>query len=462
MLGSIPHIPDSAVYYRKGILLSHGQLYAHITDGPSQAFVLLGGFIHDGKLYFHYNSFWPLLLAVPIKFGFAELLNPALSALSLLLIYHIAKRLYNQIVGYIASLFYCLSPFTIIMAGEFMMHTATQLFLLIAFYYLLDFSLNKKYYAGIFAGAAMAYALNLRPLTAIGVLSPIALYFLIFYREDFLRLKALWFFVGFIPVISLYFLDNYMGAGNVFLPLDPVILGHSTILEGILSMLHFQAGINYADSAIGFLPSIIFYGSVPMFFISLTFIPLLVYRKKEDSLLMAIFISLFVAYMLTFAMGIHGYGPRYVFEAIFALFILAARGVIWIVNKFGGAFRKVIILCFILLLLYNLSGLIEILPMYKNYNDINSDLFQELKQTDLNNSIVLIPETWNWYPDGITATLFDPSYKKVIFIKELPNNDHYEILQMNLDRKVYRIENHIVPVNLNLSVEDQADSFVTT
>ncbi len=448
VLGAVPHIPDSADYYMQGIMLGKGMLYiSNFTHQPREAFKFMFSSVKDGRFYFQYNHFWPALLAIPIKLGVGAFLNPLLSAASLVLIFLIARRLFNAKVGVIAALLYCVSPFAILQAGDFMLHVATQFCILAALYMLLTYVQTQRKVHIILAGFLFGYALGLRIPTALAIALPIGIYFAAFYRKELFNKRSSWFFIGFLPVLFLLIMDNYAITGSALRIAHPITTNVDT---GSFTLSRFSVNslagaANTRDSNLGFLPPMVFYGFLPMLFIAFALIPLIIFRKKEDWLLVAIFASLFISQFLISAHGLHGYGPRYLFEAFFALCILVSRGVLWSVEWSRKYARIALCVLFALLVVHNLFGLYAVLPMYKNYNSLNTDLLDEIKKVDLANSII-VTENNGWWDLGIAATLFDPEYKKSFFIKALPDNSHEKILRENPDRKVYRIEDKkIVP-----------------
>jgi len=457
ILGGVPHIPDSAIYYEEAILISQGSLFlTNFTKEPVDAFIPLGGTVRNQTLYFDYNHFWPALMALPVKFGIANILNPFLSALSLLLVYLIGRRMYDSKVGCIAALIYCISPITIIMAGDYMMHTATQLFLLISIYCFLRYIDNPQATPAIIAGITLAYAFALRQLTTIGIAAPLLVYALIFYRKQIMKWKSLYFFLGLLPVLALFEIDNNYFRGGLFSLAHPAAQSTGQLLAEQLAA-HF--GFMYVKSTLGFVPQILFHSSFPWLTIALALVPLIILRKKEDYFLFAIFVSLVFIYALVPALGVHGYGPRYFFESFFAIFILISRAVVWILKSCKGFIRTLITLLFLGLFINNMIGLYTILPMYENYNGIHPDYIKELKKIDLPHSIILIPPFDYWRTRRYTATLWDPQYEKAVFINELPNDEHLKALDNYPNREIYRFEwNGIFPWSSNKSTAFTGDT----
>jgi hypothetical protein len=440
ILAGIPHMPDSAEYYRHAILLTHGKLYqSNFTMEPRDAFMLMGFFGRNGSVFNSYAHFWPFLIAIFIKLHAPALLNPLLSTLSLFLIFLIAGKLFDEKTALIAACLYCISPFVILMAGEYMMHTATQFFLLAAFYLMLKYAEKSGAWTALLAGLSLGYAFALRPLTTVGVFLPIGVYFLIVKRKHVLKWKSLWTVFGFAILIVLLLMDNHLITGEFTKLAHPSAIYKQQ--RSLVSPFNLQIGLNEADSTLAFLSPIIFYSFIPHIILALAVLPLIVLRRKQDFLCLSIFLSLVMFYAMTYVSGIHGYGPRYYFEAFFAIFILAANGVVWIISMFSGRKKQVAACIFIALAAYDVYGLATILPKYENYNFIRTDMYEKLKALDLENSIIIIGRTWDWFEDGVTAALYDPEYKKSFIIKELENKNHLKVLDQYPEKKVYIIKN---------------------
>lgn len=448
ILAGIPHMPDSAAYYRHAILLTHGKLYqSNFTMVPRDAFMLMGFFERNDIIFNMYPHFWPFLIAIFIKLHAPSLLNPLLSTLSLLLIFLIARKLFDEKTAFIAAFLYCISPFVILMAGEYMMHTAAQFFLLASFYCILRYMEENRVWVALLAGLSLGYAFALRPLTTVGVFLPVGLYCLFFYRKNVLKWKSLWFVLGFAVLFGLLFLDNHLMTGEFTKLSHPTAIYRDS--RALVSPFNIPTGLNETDSTLAFLSPIIFYSFIPHIILAFAAIPLIVSRRKQDFLCLAIFLSLVAFYAMTYTHGIHGYGPRYYFEAFFALFILAAQGVVWVANQFTGRKRQIVIGIFILLAVYNGYGLVKILPLYENYNFIRTDMYEKLKALDLENSILIIGKTWDWFEDGVTAVFYDPEYKKSFIIRELDNNNHLKVLDQYPEKKAYIIKNRFTLEEFN-------------
>jgi hypothetical protein len=449
ILNGVPHTPDGGMYYREAIMLSAGRLYLDSSGlQPKEAFVFLGQYERNGRIFVMYPHFWPFLLAVFIKLEIPQILNPLLSALNLLLIFLLVRRLFDENTGIIAAVLYCFSPLVVILAGEYLAHMATLFFLLSSFYLILIYVGKPKIWLCFLAGLSLGYAFTLRPLTAVGFFIPIGFYFALVYGKRFCYWSLFWFVFGFGIFFGLFLADNYLMTGEFTRPAHPSTLYRDE--RALISPLNFGSGMNGADSMLVFLSPTIFYGLIPHIILALAAIPVLILREKKHFLCLGIFLSMILVYSLTYTQSVD-YGPRYYFESFFAVFALAAQGVLWVVNRFSGKSKKLVASFFVLLLIYNAIGLFIVLPRYKNHNFITSEAVDALRNIDLENSILIVGRSWNWFVDGVTAVFYDPEYKKSFIIRELENYGHLKILEQHPEKAVYIVDgpDKIVPFNIS-------------
>ncbi len=433
VLDSTPHIPDSAVYYRQAMLLARGLFsIPNFNFEPVEAIMPNGSLLRDGNLHFHYNHFWPIVLALAIKLHIIEVVVPLLSACSLLLCGILAKKFYGNFVGIIAALLYCVSPLTIIMAGDFLMHTATQFFMLCAFYLSLKSLETSKISLGLVVGALWAFCFGMRQLTTLAVILPLAVYTIIFYSKSIKLRLVLSYLLGATPLLQLILLDNLYLTGKMLTFPHQVYHGLS------LSWSSLADGLNNCESCLGYLAPIIFAAPNSFIFFGTALLTFVVRPNRTDFLLLSTFVSLFVAYCFTNANGLHGFGPRFLFEACFCLFILVARGlqVLWF--RSGEVSRALLGLIAIILVSFNCYRVYLTLPRYENYNTIFTGVLPTLRAMDLRNTVLLTKEQ-SWYGLDLGVTFFDPYYKDSIFLKILEDGSQAQILKRYQGRQAYEI-----------------------
>jgi hypothetical protein len=134
VLEGIPHVQDSVTYLFQAQTLARGDLTAPAPPlaGPArsehfnQEFLL----VRDGRWFGKYPPGYPAVLAIGVLAGGHWLVNPLLAALTLPLLYALAKILYaderpkNFGVLAHACLLLTVSPFFLVMSGSFMAHAA--------------------------------------------------------------------------------------------------------------------------------------------------------------------------------------------------------------------------------------------------------------------------------------------------------------------------------------------------
>jgi len=141
VLERVPHVQDSVTYLFQAQTLARGRLYAPApplaTADASAAFAQEFLLVRDGRWFGKYPPGYPAVLAVGVRAGAPWLVNPLLAALTVALVYALARRLGG--VGYpawpaaLAALLLATSPFFVVMSGSLMAHPAelfwTALFL---------------------------------------------------------------------------------------------------------------------------------------------------------------------------------------------------------------------------------------------------------------------------------------------------------------------------------------------
>jgi 4-amino-4-deoxy-L-arabinose transferase-like glycosyltransferase len=434
ILDSVPHIPDSAVYFRQALAMTQGTLQSiALPVQPFEAFCSNGGYILDGRLvHSHATHFWPALIAVFIKLGIPGLLGPVLSLLGLLSFVCVVRCVIDRTTALLAGVFFSLSPFIIIQAGEFMMHTCTMSFLLMSLMCWLRGSKTARPIWFVVSGALWGYAFGVRQLTVLGVSLPFAVAGLASVRS-WVGIRALFFFVlGVVPLAFVLVVDSWWITGSLLKSPHAHLWGLSTSLSNI------PFGLSQMDTCLAALLPISWYSSFPYLFGALVVTGLAIHRDRAAVVAAATMLSLLCAYSLLNTNGMHGYGPRFLFEALPAACFLAARGVVLVLATRSSLIRLVGKTILVLFLLVNVYGLVTILPQYENYNGITTELYRDIAALPPRGSIVVVPNN-TWQDMDVAATLYDPSLRGLVVIKQLPDGSHERILDYFKDRRVYTV-----------------------
>lgn len=431
VLGAIPHVPDSAVYYRQAIGLTRGMLnFPYPTYAPRELIIPNGAVdLGNGLFTFHYNRFWPALLALALKAGAAPLLNPILGSLSVLLVYYIGCRLYDRKHGVVAALLMSLSPIIWIMAGDFMSHTACSFFIVLSLSLILAALNLERIDLSLFSGLAWGLAFGIRQGSTLFVTLPVLVYLVARYWRKFTLAQIAALLGGISPFILLYLVDNYLLTGSPWV--SPYAKYHGLSI----SLANLPVGLRNANAAIGFLMPILFGPLLPPLVWGLIFLPLVIERKLEDWFLIAFFFSLAVLHTLIPAVGAHGYGPRFLYEGIFALFILGARGLILILSPLRSWLRVGVVGAIGITLAFNLYLNLSALPPYRNYNGIVSNLNSVISKAAPDKTVFLT-DNHSWQGMDIGASIWDPEFKRGVILYKDPEKQYLRVLANLADKDV--------------------------
>ncbi|MCI0411876.1 glycosyltransferase family 39 protein [bacterium] len=353
VLGLIPHIPDELAYLYQGRILSAGRLWVEPPSVP-EAFTVRWDHIlrESGRWRTLYPPGWPLLLAPGWWIGAPWLINPLLLGISIIGLFKVTKQFFDDRTALLAVIAFATSPFVLLMGAGFMAHQSGLCFAIWCVFFLFRGRRNDYLIAGILG----AFAFTIRPYTAPPLLLPLLLW--AFWNAEQKKKMLGQVFAGSIPLLVLFCIYNYLLYGGFF-----------------------RTGYSY-DADAQFRGSLFHYfrSNVPWYFSNLNhtlwgwpwpdlliFVPILFPHKKWklDFLLFLCFLGLLFAYSFYYYRDIVYAGPRYIYEAVGFLAILAARSIqilgSWI-ERFTG--RKTALL----LALLFLYPLVSTLPQQMDYH----------------------------------------------------------------------------------------------
>lgn len=435
ILGEVPHIPDSAVYYKQAILLAEAALSFPKPELPLPELFIPNGAVTTPTGYtFHYNHFWPALLSVALKLKVAPAINPLLSALSVILVYLVAGRLYDRHSATAAAILSALSPVVIVMSGDFMTHTATYFFILLSLLLTLCYVDKRSWLVGISCGLTWGYALAIRPLSVGTIAAACAAYVAaISPRQGLMRLSVAP-IIGLAAIGLLYVIDNWLITGS------PLISPYTAFHGVSVAPRNLLFGSNWIESTLGFLPQILGAPPLGLLVLALSAVPLIVDRSRKEVFLFSILPLMVIAHCFYNSHGLHGYGPRFLFEALFAIFIGAGRGLVLLLERSSSAVRALSLPAWLIWIAYSIFVITTVLPSYRNYNGINSELASEIHKLQ-NKRAVILAESATWYSLDVATRLFDPTFKNFIILGKSPDGAHYDLLSHLEGRPLYEVTN---------------------
>ncbi len=336
-----PHILDAVSYYFQGKLLASGALAAPAPPVP-EAFPTPFTVVHDGGWFSQYPPGAPLVLAAGFLLGVPWLMEPLLAAAATLLVYGIGCRQYGGRIALLAALLMATSPFLALQAGSFMSHVPAMFFITLYLY------AATRYLEAPAKGWALVGALGLgsafltRESSALMYGLPVGLYVAAkvygHHREGALR--DLGIVAATLATFGVaYMLYNWALTGSPLLPPRGLFFGGDRFGfgtdVGFYGRHNLAAGLVNADELLTSLTLYLF--GWPFYFsVALIALPFLLGRATVWDRLHGLVFGLYVvAYVGYFYHGI-ALGPRYYFEALPSLALLAARGFVVLAGRGGS------------------------------------------------------------------------------------------------------------------------------
>ncbi len=328
-LSHMPHIPDSVAYIFQAKILAAGH-FAAPKPQPNDAFNFFQPpfiIISGNKWASIYPFGHPIILAVGQLLHAMWLMPPLLGAGSVAMIFAVGRKLYGVRTGILASLLLATSPFFLMNASSFMSHNTAVFYLLASLLFLIVLN-KRKIPAGIAAGLFFGLIFNTRPLTGVALVPPFAVYLLARLATSDHRAwelkRGAGFIVGGVVMIVLFWIYNYGTTGHAFSGGYQASgnLGEQVGFGGNHSV---AAGIENEQTQLTFLIPVLngWPSYVGLMFVLLPFI--LGSRNGNDWFLLLAAAFVMGAWTLYASNGV-AFGPRYWYESIPLLMLLAARG----------------------------------------------------------------------------------------------------------------------------------------
>jgi len=408
VLERLPHLPDETVQLLQARWLSEGRLYQAATaiqDHLDLPFTYAAA----GRWLAHYPSGWPLLLAAGLRLGASWVVAPVLGGLYVLLVWLLGRELFGGLTGLVAAALAALSPMSRIVFSSHLSHAGSATAVVLAL--LLLAIARRRGSPGLAAcgGLAFALAFAMRPLTAVAVALPVA-----FLLLDDLRRTGRGARVG--RVLLGAGLGGVIGTlpvlwANLVLTGNALHLPYTLAKGSMYGLANLPFGIQNMDAILAStIPALFGWGwgsswvwifqALPLAF---AWIPFLLRRAgRAELLLLAVFACLVAAHLGTRAHGLHGFGPRYYFDAFFALYLLTARGAMELGRigadaadaareraAGGRATAAAAAVLLVALCLPAALALPDRLRLYHGYNGVDGSLERAIAEAGLERAIVV-------------------------------------------------------------------------
>jgi hypothetical protein len=329
VLDLVPHVTDSVSYLFQGRILASGHLYL-----PPPPLAPLFG--HENVLLTAsrwcsiYPPGWPLLLALGWLAHAPWLASPLLLGLAVVGVWLAGRRLYDPATGVVAAAALACSPFALLMAGDAMAHVPA---LCAAVWCLAELAAGVAGEGGkrrghlAAAGLLAGFAALIRPATAAALLAPAMAWCALALARRRRIADLGWIALGALPPLAalaaydtavfggpltsgyaVYEPQRFAGAAGALAPAGAALLRH---LPWYLRHLNGCLwGFPWGDLA--------------------TLTPLLWARPRRaaDAMLAACALCLILAHSFYYYGDIIYSGPRFAFESLGPLALLAARSLL--------------------------------------------------------------------------------------------------------------------------------------
>ena len=320
----LPHILDAVSYTYQAGLLATGQLAAPAPPIPD---AFRGPFqvMWDGRIFSQYPPGAPAIYALGRIVGLEWLVGPLACFALIGFTAWTARALFGNACGLLVLILGALSPFVLFQAGAYMSHPVAGGVLAGALAAFVAAERGRKPYLYAITGALLGVAFVAREVASVLFAIPLALWLISRRSWESLALVCIF---G-MPFVVGYLVYNLRETGSPFL-LPRMIFDaadHFGFGDGVgFHTRHtLAAGFANTDELLTLLQFDLF-GWPPLFAFGVLLLPFLLGPRESWDLLAATgFLAFVVAYVAYFYHG-NALGPRYYFEALPWLLLLAARG----------------------------------------------------------------------------------------------------------------------------------------
>lgn len=341
-----PTTADEIVQLWHAKILLSGRL--SLPPDPNAEFFSIDNMIDHPRWYSQFPIGGPAFLVPGVAIGLPGLINPILTALTALNVYRFGQRAYGEGQARAAAVLFVASPMVLIMGGSQMNHTPTAWLVSIALaalpFWIDAATPRDRLRSGALIGLAVGLAATIRPLDAVIVTAVIGIVMLDAARTQPDRAMSMLAATacGAVPV-TLLLVANWRTTGgpltwgyqvlwgpNHSLGLHPDPLGvPHTAGRALLLGLRYAMQVNWSVTS----------WPLPVLLIIAVAFAAARRLQRWDAVLLAYCAAQLVAYAFYWHNGQFA-GPRFLFPAVPALLVLAARAPFIIAERVRGTWRR--------------------------------------------------------------------------------------------------------------------------
>ncbi len=343
-LRDFPNSADEYAYLISAQLFAEGKLSVPSPTPPE--FFHTTHMVNDGKYYGKYPPGWPGILMLGVLVRAPWIVNPLLGALTVALLYVMARRFFARGVAAVALVPLVANPFFIFNSASYFSHASCLFFITLFMYgFLSAWEEPERKVHFVVMGLAAGMALLIRPFTAVAALAPFALYLGVrLWRTRGWRTLggqgAL--AIGTCAVGVVVFVGyNYLQTGD---PLRMPFVAYNPIdTLRLTSPRGWMLG-SRVDLLVDRLVSLTKWVPLAPLLVLLYLVDPRAPDKAKGRLLALSCAALLIAHFFLLGDGGHQYGPRYIYESLSAVVLLMALAV----SRFPRAAAAVVALVVLL------------------------------------------------------------------------------------------------------------------
>jgi len=421
----LAQLEDEYAYQWQAQVTAQGDL--KIPSPPeSKGFVIPFVIDYEGVRFGKYPLGWPVVLSFGERLGLARLVNPLLAGLAVWLTYRLGQKLLGGKVGLLAAGLTAISPLFLTYTGSILSHTWGLVLSLILVISWLDLNDQRtdlpEWLPTLVASLSLGVLALSRPWTALGIAIPFGIHGIIqvWRGPNIIRKRIL--VVGIITLLiaSIHFLWQFALTGDPLMnpyllwwPYDKIGFGPGIGVAEGGHTLH-QGWVNTKNSLRMTWQDLWGWGRYSW----LLLLPGLwaIRRKPRLWLIASVFPVLVIVYLVYWVSG-----PRYFYEGLYSVMILAAAGIAWLAGwmprqKLGSTryaqIRQVVVM--IGLALFVVLGTIPFTParlqFIKNrygFSQMDLDPFRTPEAQSLTPALIILHAA-QWKDYGVYLHLQNP------------------------------------------------------
>ncbi len=428
-LEGIPHVPDSVAYLFMAKLFAQGQVISAIPVSP-QHFDFFPGIldISKGSWLFQYPFGHPVLLAIGALLGLPHMIPPLVGMFVVLLLFLIAKEVFNNRAAIFIAILPLLSPFFLENASSFMSHNTASLYLLLSVYTIVKHQKNNNSIFPLISGISIGLLFNTRPLTAIPFIAGI-FFVIILLKKSACKNTLVWYSIGFFVMFLLWLLYNFLITGSLFS--SQYYLVNHQLFSVDDSSFEQTLQTRFKNT------HILFKNFIPMLYnwpfiitFGLLIIPFVFKRyNRWDIVFCVALFTLPLVYFFyngTFIM----YGPRFWYEITPFVFLLTARSF----SILYSYYSKLTLCLFFTLAAFSFGQLFSLIPTkdpdffsplslikLKGFNFTDSRISKKIEKQNIHNAVIFVKDcSGNWWCYGSVFWRNNPQLNSdIIYAKDL-------------------------------------------